>query len=74
MPPTQVSTKPKQDSVLFGFLYLFFKYEYLQDKIKDERISEVLNGNIFLLKISLMREVSLLKSMDHSKISAVMVE
>ena len=59
-------------SVLFGF---FRKTEpnIYRIKSKIKGFHEVFNRNIFSKK-SVMREISLLRSMDHSKISAVMVK
>ena len=60
-------------SVLFGF---FRKTEpnIYRIKSKVKGFHEVFNRNIFFFKNSVMREVSLLRSIDHSKIPAVMIE
>ena len=58
----QWSTKPKQDSVLFGIgsgSVQFFqenRTEYLQDKIKYKRVSRSFNRNIFVKKIQLLEK------------------
>ena len=54
----QWSTEPKQDSVLFGIQFGSFRKtrtEYLQDKIKDERILRSFLEKFFL---KMTREVS----------------
>ena len=83
----QWSTEPKKDlvlfhipfgSVLFGsVLFGFFRKiepNIYRIKSKIKGFHEVFNRNVFFFKNSVMREIPLLRSMDHSKISAVMVK
>ena len=64
------SGQPKQDSVRFGSVWFGF---FRITELNIYRIKSKIKG-LRELFFSVIREVSLLRNMDHSKISAVMIK